>query len=515
MASEILTLSDDNVLCEYIPLPGIKGFAAERVAVGPDLLALLIRDGKIAHATHGAHIQVGGAWQAIKTAIGGSHAIRLLVADLKPFSVSDTFAALSRDNVRVTGEVTVELQINPEKAANVLAFASDHEIVTKVAVAERLTPHIGDRVLQQAVREVDALALRGDAAVQDRVQALMMQEAERVFGDMGLMVRAASINWAVNEEEIAAMEQRAEARKQEMLDTKLASLQREIKRAAAVTTLQIGTEADIETLKATNDHELRRLVLDQEAEFVDAQETAARIQRMKALEGEIAQIQLEQQAKFDIALNEAKSEVEVKRIRVEATKLDLEIERLTRTQRTELHRLEQMNELAIAREAHEANAAKLTDLQKIELEGKKGNVEIDIIKDDAAHSRTMERERLRIEADQAKLAQQRDLTPDQLLAIQAGLSPEVAAVFSERAKHDTQSNAEKMALMERLVESGAKTGEQAKFYFEQFKEGVVGVAAGASGKADGRKATILCPQCRAENPADAAFCMGCSGSLRA
>ena len=154
MASEILTLSDDDVLCEYIPLPGIKGFAAERVAVGPDLLALLIRDGKIAHATHGAHIQVGGAWQAIKTAIGGSHAIRLLVADLKPFSVSDTFAALSRDNVRVTGEVTVELQINPEKAANVLAFASDHEIVTKVAVAERLTPHIGDRVLQQAVREL-------------------------------------------------------------------------------------------------------------------------------------------------------------------------------------------------------------------------------------------------------------------------------------------------------------------------------------------------------------------------
>ena len=515
MASEIITLSGNDVLCEYVPLPGIKGFASERVAVGPDLLALLIRDGKIAHATHGAHIQVGGAWQAIKSAIGGSHAIRLLIADLKPFSVSKTFTALSRDNVRVTGDVTVELQVNPEKAANVLAFASDHEIVTRMDVADRLAPHIGDRALQQAVREADALALRGDAATQDRVQALMMQEAERIFGDMGLMVRAASINWAVNEEEIAAMMQRAEAREQEMLDTKLSSLQREIKRTAAVTTLQLGVEADTETLKAKNDHELRQLVLEQENEFVDTRESAARVQRMKALEGEIAEIQREQQAKFDLALNEAKSDVEVKRIQMEATKLDLEIERLTRSQRAELHHLEEMNNLAIAREAHALNREKLTDLQDIELAGKRGNVEVDILKDDATHSRTMERERLRMEAEQAKLAQQRDLTPDQLLAIQAGLSPEVAAIFSERAKSEGQSNAEKMALMERLVESGAKTGEQAKFYFEQFKEGVVGVAAGAAGKADDKQTTVLCPQCRAENPADAAFCQRCAAPLRA
>lgn len=515
MASEILTLTSDDILCEYVPLPGIKGFASERVAVGPDLLALLIRDGQVAHATHGAHIQVGGAWQAIKTAIGGSHAIRLLLADLKPFAVADTFTALSRDDVRVTGEVTLELQVNPEKAANILAFASDHEIVTKAAVAERLAPHIGDRALQAAVREVDALALRGDAAVQDRVQALIMEEAERVFGDMGLMVRAASINWAVNEEEIAAMQRRAEAREQEMLDAKLANLQREIKRAAAVTTLQIGTEADIETLKAKGDHELRQLVLEQETEYVDTKETAARVQRMKALEGEIAEIQREQQAKFDMALNEARSEVDVKRIQLESRKLDLELDKLTRSQQAELHHLEEMNRLAIARAAHDLHKTQLTDLQEIEIAGKSANLDLDIRGDDAAHARTMERERLRVEAEQQKLSQQRDLTPDQILAIQAGLSPEVAAIFSERAKTDTASNAEKMALMERLVESGAKTGEQAKFYFEQFKEGVVGVAAGAAGKKTETDATVLCPQCRAENPAEAAFCQRCAAPLRA
>lgn len=515
MASEIITLSDQDVLCEYVPLPGIKGFLSERVSVGPDLLALVIRDGQVAHAAHGAHISLGGVWQTIRSAIGGRHAIRLLIADLKPFTVTQTFAGLTRDNVRVAGEVTIELQVDPEKPANVLAFASDHEVVTKALVADRLTPHIGDRALQAAVREVDALALRGEVSVQDRVQALLMQEAERVFGDMGVMVRAASVNWALNEEEIAALERRAQAREQEMLDAKLEGLQREIKRAAAVTTLQITTEADVETLKATSDHELRQLVLEQENEYVDAKETGARIQRMKALEGEIAEIQREQQAKFDLALNEAGSEVDVKRVRLESHKLDLELDKLTRTQQAELHHLEEMNRLAIAREAHEHHKRTLSDLQDVELAGKAGNLDLDIRKDDAAHQRTIERERLRMEAEQKKFEQQRDLTPDQLLAIQAGLSPEVAAVFAERAKTDTQSQAEKMMLMERLADSNAKTGEQAKFFFEQFREGVVGVAAGASGQTEDRASTVLCPQCRADNPADAAFCQRCASPLRA
>jgi hypothetical protein len=37
MASDVLTLSSDAVLCEYVPLPGITGFMAQRVGVGPDL----------------------------------------------------------------------------------------------------------------------------------------------------------------------------------------------------------------------------------------------------------------------------------------------------------------------------------------------------------------------------------------------------------------------------------------------------------------------------------------------
>ncbi|MEM9725226.1 MAG: hypothetical protein AAF909_07175 [Pseudomonadota bacterium] len=218
MASRTITLSDDDVLCEYVQVDQIKGFFQQRLGVGPDLAALLIRDGKVAHADHGAHIGLGGFWRSIKDAVAGTHAVRLLIADLKPFSAAGSFTALTKDNVPVEGEISLELQLNPEKPENVLAFAKDNEVVEKSSVFQRLAPHLTDRILQAVTRKVDALELRGDPDVQNKVQADVMADAERVFGDMGLVVRGVSVTWAFNDEEIAAIKLRAEAREQEMLD---------------------------------------------------------------------------------------------------------------------------------------------------------------------------------------------------------------------------------------------------------------------------------------------------------
>ncbi len=515
MASRNIMLSDDAVLCEYVPLDDIKGFMQQRLGVGPDLMALLMRDGQIAHASQGAHIAVGGFWRSIKDAVAGTHALRLLIADLKPFPSGGGFSAITRDNVPVEGEVVLELQVNPEKPEGVLGFASDNEIVLKSELFARLAPHINDRVLQSVTRKVDATALRGDADVQNKVQAEIMTEAERIFGDMGLLVRAVSVSWAFNEEEMAEIQKRIEAREQDMLDAKMQNFSREIERAAAITELQVKTDANAETLKAASENELRQMLLTQELEFVDAKEAGAREARVKALQGEIEEIKLEQHAKFDIAIGEAKNELDLKRLRAEMDKLDRETDRLTREQEAALSKLEELTKLEIAAKAREEQIASLRGLQDVDLEGEAKRSDIKDKSLDSEHSRDMDRRRQEDDTDLAKLRLQRDMTPDQLLAVQAGLSPDVAAVFAERAKAENTSAAEKMALMERLVESGAKTGEQAKYFFEQFKEGVIGVAAGANGAKQEPQSTVLCPRCRAENPASAAFCKDCSGPLKA
>ncbi|MCI4666275.1 MAG: hypothetical protein MRY74_16300 [Neomegalonema sp.] len=514
MASRNITLSGDDVLCEYVPIDQVKGFFQQRIGVGPDLLALLIRDGKIAHAAHGAHIALGGFWRSIKDAVAGTHALRLLIADLKPFSASGAFTAITRDSVPVEGEITLELQVNPDAAAGVLGFASDTEITPKSVMFERLAPHMNDRILQAVVRKVDALDLRGDVDVQNKVQAELMSEAERVFGDMGLLVRAVSVTWGFNEEELAEIKKRSETREQEMLDAKLANFSREIARTSEVTVLQLNSELAEGKLKAANDSELRQMLLAQELEFVDGKETGARVARMKALEGEIAELKVEQQAKFDMALGDVQNDLELRRIRIEIEKLDRETVRLNREQESALRKLEEMDKLEIARAAREEQMKSLRGLQDIEIDGESARTDIKDKSLDAEHAREMDRRR---QEDDTKLAEarlKRDMSPDQLLAMQAGLSPEVAAIFAERAKADASDTAEKMALMERLVESGAKTGEQAKFFFEQFKEGVVGVAAGASGASQKTQGTIICPRCRAENDADASFCHSCAAPLR-
>ena len=85
-----ITLSDDNLLAEYISLDKFKGILEQRISVGPDMLAMLIKDGQIAQASAGAHFAIGGVWRSLKDAIAGQHAIRLLIADLKPFQLTTT-----------------------------------------------------------------------------------------------------------------------------------------------------------------------------------------------------------------------------------------------------------------------------------------------------------------------------------------------------------------------------------------------------------------------------------------
>lgn len=515
MSSRNITLSGPDVLCEYVPVDDVKGFFQQRIGVGPDLMAMLIRDGRIAHVSHGAHIALGGFWRSIKDAVAGTHALRLLIADLKPFSVGGLVTTITRDSVPVEGEIVLELQVNPEQPEGVLGFASDHDITPKAVMWERLAPHLGDRVIQAVVRKVDALSLRGDVDVQNKVQAEIMAEAERIFGDMGLLVKAVSVNWGFNEEELAEIQKRAEAREQEMLDAKLVNFSREIKRTAEITTLQLNTDLAEEKLKAANEDELRQMLLAQELEFVDAKEAGARTARMKALEGEIAELKVEQQAKFDLALGEAKNDLDLRRIKMEIEKLDRETDKLNREQESALNKLEELDKLAIVRAAREEQLTSMKGVQDIEIEGEAARADIHDKSLDAAHARELELQRQKDDAKIAELRVQREMSPDQLLAVKAGLSPDVAAVFAERARAEAGDTAEKMALMERLIESGAQTGEQAKFFFEQFKEGVIGVASGASGAEKAPEtATVICPRCRAENPASAAFCHACAAPLR-
>lgn len=552
MAASTLTLSDDRLLGEYVSLDQFRGFIEQRLAVGPDLLALLLRDGQIVTAAHGANIAVGGFWRGIKDSLSGRHALRLLIADLKPFQLQASVEAVTQDHVQVAGELIIDLQVNPERPANVLGLMHDKSSVTKTSVLERIAPHIGERVLAATVRRVNALDLRGNLAMQDKVQAEVMAEVERLVGDLGLLVRSVTVHWAFNEDEIAAIRTRAREREQAMAELDFHILERAIAREGESTILQLKTDLDVEKVKAASEAELRRMVLDQELSFIDARQTGVRVEEMKVLRHELDLAGTERRDRLTTALEAAEHQIELARqrgalqgvdlgndaalrryqvtaagLRKELREVERSIEEADTRQALALQRLQELQSLEIADKAREQQLRGMRGLQELEISAERERLELQIKGGDAAHQRAMEEKRLQAAAEAERLRLMREMSPDLVLAINAGVAPAVANVLVEQARARAGDNAEKMQLMREMIEQSRDarlaTEAQARHFFEQGMQGAAGVAQGVGNAAAvargdapaaGGGGPVECAACHRAVPATDRFCRFCGRPMR-
>ncbi len=119
------------------------------------------------------------------------------------------------------------------------------------------------------------------------------------------------------------------------------------------------------------------------------------------------------------------------------------------------------------------------------------------------------------------------MTPEQALAINAGLSSDVAAVLVEQARAQASGSTQTMTVMQDMIDAATaaqvRSEDQAREMFRMGMDGAVGVAHGAGGKdapaaASGAAAAsnmVECQKCGRENKAKARFCVGCGQKLRA
>lgn len=556
MATTHIRLSDDNLLAEYVEMEKFKGILEQRLAIGPDTLALLIRDGQIVQASAGAHLSIGGVWRTIKDSIAGKHALRLLIADLKPFQLTAAATALTRDNVPITCEFTIELQVNPERPANMLGLMKEHGLVTKASILSRLTPHLGERVLNAGIRQVDALEVRGNTGLQDKIQADTMTEVERIAADLGLIARVVSVNWAFNEEEKAMILKRQQEREQEILEREFAILNRGIEREAESTIVRLTADFDIEKSKVTTEDDLRQLILGNELSFVDARETGIRIQQMKALEHEIqmnraqrldglkAQLEAEdhkidmarsggqrRDVEMDLQKREREHDLNVAKIRAEIRIVERAIEEADTRQQLALGKLQELQRLDLAARAHEDQIKTMRGLQDVEMDAEERRLDMKLKDGDATHRRGLEAKRLAEDAIIDRIKALKDASPEVILAIQAGFSTEVANLMVEQAKARAQGGQDQMALMREMIQQAqdarVASEAQARHFFETGMQGTVGVAQGvgagvgagaaaADGRAGGAAAqgNTECPACHRTIPVSDRHCRYCGRAMR-
>ncbi len=554
MASMPLVLTDPNLLAEFVRESEFKTFFEKRFATPPDIAALLFRNGQLIDAYKGAHFSVGGIANAIKSVAGGSTHIAILLADLKPFQVQLPLRAMSRDNVEIAGLVTLELQLNPDKPSNILGLMGgvarrntdpgDEEeqlpgrkALSRIDVLDRIAPHFSDRVIEAVVGRMDAADIRGETGLQDKIQADMMREAERVCGDIGVLVRATSVEWAMNAVEREALERAQIERQQEALDYQLEILKREVGRQSDATQVRIETSTNLEKLQNASDEELSHMILGSEVRFLDAREEVTRRHEMEALAHEIEVLRTERAAKMENELEDAGHLIdltsEAARLRDTERKIELldgqhvqQLKKMGVLTDLELRERAQRMELEIARVAQEQSAKNLQTLMDIEGATADRDSERSIRAQTSGTQNEIAKMRAEADARTAQLMAGAKMTPEQILAINAGLSPHVAEVLKEQARAQAGSNEDSMAIMRELIEGASDERSESRAHeldiLKAGMTGATGVAHGAGGKSGVHSgddpgessAKVECPECGRVLPAKANFCTGCGHKMR-
>jgi len=541
MSSEPLVLSDPRMIAEFVRQSEFKAFFEKRFAVPADLAVLLFKDGELIDAYKGGHFSVGGFVNQLKSLIGGSSHIGMMLADLKPFKVETPLKAISKDKVEVAGAVTIEMQVDPAKPSNILGMmqgivrgpsrdnVDGRRALSRDDVLARIRPHLADRVFEEAIGRVDAATIRGDRGLQDKIQADIMQEVERVCGDIGLLVRAVSVEWAVNSEEIAAMQMEEARREQDRMDFRLDMIRREVERENDATEFILKSELDMAKLQNASEDELRQMALDSEIAFLDAREGAKRRQELEMLEHEIRTLEIERVAAFENQLANARNDVDLAEIKKRRAQVDADILLLEQKTADAMRKSGAFTEVEVTAAIQKQQAEHLARLQQMDLQAQMAEADIAIKMANAQTANEIAKTNAAGAQRTSEITAFSGMSPEQILAVNAGLSKDVATVLAEQARAKGQSSAETMQAMREMVEAATaaqiRSEDQARQMFKMGMDGAVGVAAGAGGKAvpaaQGAAApqaegpmTVECPKCDAVNSAKAKFCKQCGNKLR-
>jgi hypothetical protein len=556
MESSPLVLTDPNLLAEFVRESEFKTFFEKRFASPPDLAALLFRDGALIDSFKGTQFSVGGLWEKIKGVIGGSHHYAIMLADLKPFQVQFAVKGISKDMVEIAGTATLELQLNPDKPSNILGLMSGvsrqqpvqgadgkeglpttgRKALSRFDVLERIEPQFRDRVFEAVIGRHNAEEIRGNRGLQDQIQADMMTEAQRICGDIGVMVRNGSIVWAMNAVEREQLAKAEIERQQAMLDYQLDLMKREVGRQGESASVKIQSKVDLTKLQQAGEDELSHMVLNSEVSFIDAREGAVRRQEAEALQHEISILRSERAGRFENELAESGQLIDLTKEKARLREVERDIESLDRRQSAELRKMEAFTDVEIddtqvgskQRQARDWNKLAQENLAATghigeDLKDREADRGIKVGKADTENRISVMDAEARNRVDQLGAAA--GMTPEQIMAITASYSETAAAAKIEEAKARAASGEQMVQVVRQMAdemkEERALSRDHEHRILETGMKGASGVAYGAGGRgaalpdqADPAVGTVECPKCGRVLSAKANFCGGCGQQMR-
>jgi hypothetical protein len=513
-----------GTIAEYLDESEFRGILQKTFAVPPDHLGILIRDGQLVDAFDGGHFSVGGVWESLKSMLGGKHAFRFLIADTKPFRHEALLTATTKDHQEVTGHLTVELQIDARKPADVIGLLEGSTTLTPGHVYDRLNAHLQTRVIERELNSHDASELRGNSGLQDRLQAELCREVERLVGDLGLTLRSATISWSqTDEEEMALRHKRTElAEKDAKFEHEVAM--NALKRERAGTTFAMQAELQEDAARSDAETELALLLQSNKLKLSDTRNSTERAEELRELGHQAECARKKRIEARQSQLDAATTDHERRRIELDLQRMNSDFDMERRRSEMDLKQLEalhgrdnQQGDLKVADSAWELQKKKLEGMQSLQFDKAREESALDSGRQRQEHEAQIARMQQEQHGELEKLRLQSQMAPDQLLAIQAGLSPEVARIFSERAGAEGTHAAEKEAILREMVkmaqQGGADTADRIQAVvstaFDKVNPGgaTPPAAAAAGGETE-------CPSCHHQVPLADRFCKVCGKPMR-
>ena len=298
----------------------------------------------------------------------------------------------------------------------------------------------------------------------------------------------------------------------------------DVARAHLLEKLEIEQKIERERIEALAREELEEEVLE------------VKLRRRRAeLEAEVAEKRIKEAAKREEAIKDRQAELQ---LRLEKAKTEVEIRELEREQ----DRLD--HELGLAT-LEKMKAIKLKEQREkmlLDLEMEQKRVEIESLKKDKEQDREIAKvkalsdvslealiatsgpEQAAMLAELRKTEQLKDMTEEQILALAAEKSPEVAKAFQDKFKSMGGGKVE--SLYEKMLEEKDKAAVMMKEVFEKAMDtqrdvsvaaassaGGAGAARQEAEETKGKEAILLCPNCRAEVPAGDKHCSNCGNKI--
>ena len=422
---------------------------------GPKRAALVIRDGKSLGVYNQARLRTGGTFFTwLKERAGEQPNYRMLLADGSPFTVELPFAdgvrsVLTKDDQLLEGKVRVRLKVDVENLENLLGLMRGQALLHVGDFERLIADQVFTRVMVPQVKTHTAEQVRGNQGFQDKLRAESIREIEAAYGDVGVLVEDFAVDWELSEEEKSRIESRlagiAEDREIEAHERALRSTERQTELESAKEELERN---------AQHQSELKSIIQQKEA-----------------------------------ALANAASEIEQQKAQLDLRKVQIEMEAFEAEHRRLQARLDREQQIALEEQ---------DTLSALELKRKKREIERedDHLRAQADHNRKMQTDEAERRHETDLVDRYRDLTPDQLLAIQAEKSPELARAMAEKFRAEAAQAAD---AAQRSHEMAMEHGDQ--------------VARAASGLPTGQnKAT--CSSCKREIDLTWSVCPYCAKKIK-